>query len=79
MVQLVTNSVIEFATSSKSIKSYLNFLRLVLDDGLLVLQRGFQLLVALQQGLPQFRRQLEVCKRKETETSLARELFSLIL
>ena len=46
-------------------RSHLNFLGLVLDDGLLVLQRGFQLLVPLQQRLPEFRRQLEICKRSK--------------
>ena len=54
-----------FLLRSSVARSYLNFLRLVLDDGLLVLQRGFQLLVSLQQRLPEFRSELEICKQSQ--------------
>ena len=50
--------------------SHLDFLRLVLDDGLLVLQRGFQLLVPLQQRLSEFRRELEIWKERRRLSSL---------
>lgn len=39
---------------------HLNLLRLVVYDGLLVLERGLQILVALQQRLTELGRELEV-------------------
>ena len=45
--------------------SYLNFLRLVFNHGLLIFQSPLQLFVPLQKGFSQFRRQLKICKKKK--------------
>ena len=63
-----------YAIHVSEARSYLNFLGLVLNDGLLVLQRRFQLLVSLQQRLPEFSRELEICKRRKTGTCQINEL-----
>ena len=42
---------------------YLYFVVLVLDDGGVLPEGGLELLVPLEEGLPEFGRQLQVCNR----------------
>ena len=70
-----TWSCLIFTLSAKKALSYLDFLRLVFNDGLVVPQVSLKLFVTLQKGLAQFSSQLEVCKKEKKNVNIYHIFF----